>query len=976
LNATGGDLSVTTVTASGTGADVQLSTTTSGDVTVGAVTAAGDIVTINSAGAIIDGNGVTVNIVADSLSATAAAGIDLDTDIATLTLATAGGAGNIDINNVGDLAVGVVTATGNDVTLTSGGAITDANGLAANVVAGTLSVTAQSGIDLDTTIATLTLADVLGIGAINISDTAGGLAVTTATTADGDITLNATGGDLTVTTVTANGTGADVQLSTTTSGDVNVSLVTAAGDTVTINSAGAITDGNAGAVNIVADSLSATAQTGIDLDTTITTLTLASVLGTGNINIADTDGLIVTSATTATGGNITLDATGGDLDVTTATAGGTGDIQLTTTTSGNVNVGTVTATGDDVTITSAGTITDANGAAANVIASTLSATAQSGIDLDTTIATLALANVLGAGNINIADTDGLIVTSATTFDGSINLSAIGGTLDVTTVTAGGTGDIQLTTTTSGNVNLGAVTAAGNTVTITSAGAITDGNGGAVNITADNLAATGTSFGASGNPIETSVDSLTVNTSTGGGDQFITEANGLTALNLNAGAGDVNLTLTLGGITDADAATDITAGDLAVVLSDATAQNFGALANTIQTSVGTMSVDTSAGGGSQFITEANGLTALNLNAGGGDVNLTLTAGSLADTDAATDIVAANVSAGVLAGGASFGSAVNPIKIAASGASVLLTALGGTGSGVHLEVAQAGNVNFSDSQASGPAFRSLFTHGATTFDTRYVSDLTVRANGNISSSMAAGTSLLVPGTLTLNAVGGSIGGGIANPLAIDVGTLNASATTGLSLFEAGNVTLGSISTVGSVFFIKADNTLTFGSSTVINAGVGGTAILVADGVPGVSVVGNPTVTSRFLLYAKNADLTDPPVIADSQGSNPTIGGLGAVRIDSPINFNPATPDPFGDLLNHFIFSLKANPPNDPSLYIDIPVEVFQPVSIVFGDYDPTKFGEVGDLWMSSSELYEIERKAGQARKALPPQVNRTKYYPEGK
>ena len=40
--------------------------------------------------------------------------------------------------------------------------------------------------------------------------------------------------------------------------------------------------------------------------------------------------------------------------------------------------------------------------------------------------------------------------------------------------------------------------------------------------------------------------------------------------------------------------------------------------------------------------------------------------------------------------------------------------------------------------------------------------------------------------------------------------------------------------------------------------------------------------------------------------------------------------------------------------IPVEDYRAVTISFGDYDPTKFGEVGDLWLSSSELYEEERK----------------------
>jgi hypothetical protein len=364
-----------------------------------------------------------------------------------------------------------------------------------------------------------------------------------------------------------------------------------------------------------------------------------------------------------------------------------------------------------------------------------------------------------------------------------------------------------------------------------------------------------------------------------------------------------------------------------------------------------------------------------------VSLTLANGSLTDADGATDIDAANVSVGVLGTGTSIGTPATttpavPISIDASGPLVTLTALGGTGSGVHVEVVQPGSVTFTDSQPfTASAVRTLFTHGTTTFDTYYVSDLTVRANGSISSTMAAGNFLRVPGTLTLNAVG-SIGGGIANPFAIDAGTLNATATTGLSFSELGNVTLGNISSASGAFFVQAGSTLTFNAATVINAGVGGTAILVANGSPGIAVAAAPTMLgswSRFLLYALKAELTTPPLIISI--GNPSIGGFIADAIDSPRNFNPATPDPFGDLLNHFIFSFAANPPTDPSLYIDIPVEVFQPVSIVFGSYDPTKFGEVGDLWMSSSELYEIERKAGKARKALPPQVNRAKYTPQG-
>jgi hypothetical protein len=62
--------------------------------------------------------------------------------------------------------------------------------------------------------------------------------------------------------------------------------------------------------------------------------------------------------------------------------------------------------------------------------------------------------------------------------------------------------------------------------------------------------------------------------------------------------------------------------------------------------------------------------------------------------------------------------------------------------------------------------------------------------------------------------------------------------------------------------------------------------------------------------------------------------------------------------------------------IPVEDYRAVSISFGDYDPTKFGEVGDLWLSSSELYEEERKAGKAPRVAPEKIERMKFLIRGK
>ncbi|HBL12274.1 MAG TPA: filamentous hemagglutinin, partial [Cyanobacteria bacterium UBA11162] len=71
-----------------------------------------------------------------------------------------------------------------------------------------------------------------------------------------------------------------------------------------------------------------------------------------------------------------------------------------------------------------------------------------------------------------------------------------------------------------------------------------------------LDVTSATFGTTDAPIHTEVDQLIVNTSANNGDQFIQETDGLTALNLNAGSG--NVTLSAGGaISDTDSGVDIT-----------------------------------------------------------------------------------------------------------------------------------------------------------------------------------------------------------------------------------------------------------------------------------------------------------------------------------------------------------------------------------------------------------------------------------
>ncbi|OGT79553.1 MAG: hypothetical protein A3H91_15460, partial [Gammaproteobacteria bacterium RIFCSPLOWO2_02_FULL_61_13] len=488
-----------------------------------------------------------------------------------------------------------LTSAANAVTFTARSTnITDGNGATSNVDASSLTASAVTGINIDTTIATLTSANVTGTGAIDISDTAGGMTVTSATTADGAITLNATGGDLTLTTVTATGT-ANITGTTTTSGNIVVGNVTAAGDNVSLTTAagGAINeDGTAdAAADITAATATLSSATGIgaaaQLEIDLTTLTSATVSGTGAINLSDTaGGLVVTTATTNDGA-ITLSAVGGNLVMTTVTATGTARNISASTTTGNIVVGNVTATGDDITLNAGGAIEEdgAADAAADITSGTATLTSANGVgdaaQLEVNLTTLTSASTTAAGaDINISDTaGGLAVTSATTNDGAITFNATSGDLTLTTVTATGTArNVTATTTTSGNIVVGNVTAAGDNVSLTTAAGGAINEDGTADAAADITAATATLSSATGigaaAQLEIDLTTLTsamvsgtgaINLSdTAGGLVVTTATTNDGAITLNTVSGDLTLsTVTATGTARNITASTTTSGNIAV-----------------------------------------------------------------------------------------------------------------------------------------------------------------------------------------------------------------------------------------------------------------------------------------------------------------------------------------------------------------------------------------------------------------------------
>ncbi len=149
----------------------------------------------------------------------------------------------------------------------------------------------------------------------------------------------------------------------------------------------------------------------------------------------------------------------GNLDVADSSAGGGGAVEVVTT--GTLAVNDITTTGN---VTLSGT--DISQAASNTVSgSLLTATASTGaIDLVTAVSSL---SATAATTIDIANTGALVVTSALTTSGDINLSA--SDFSVTSINAGsGANDVTLSRTGGGTIGVGSGAGATGSMTLTGA----------------------------------------------------------------------------------------------------------------------------------------------------------------------------------------------------------------------------------------------------------------------------------------------------------------------------------------------------------------------------------------------------------------------------------------------------------------------------------------------------------------------------
>ena len=849
----------------------------------------------------------------------------------------------------------ITTGSGGEITLTAGGLIGEAAGGTDSV--GRLEVSANSVVDASTNAAeiriagagALTLLDVDTTGgAIDITTDSGNLTatdviaggsnnVTLGTTTSGDVIVGSVSASGATAQINSAGTIDDATLSDTAGIDVEASTIDLNADTMI----GGTTDRDleVRGTMITADTVDPTTGV-IDINSLANagvTATLTTTTGAGNITFGQSGNQTLGITATSADGAIDISNTGGNVTATSVSAGGTNNVTLTTSTAGDVLVGSVTAADDTVQINSAGTIDDAalsDTAGIDVEASTIDLNADTMIGgttnrdmevrgtmitADTVDATTgvidinSLANAgvtatltttTGAGNITFGQTGNQTLgVTATSADGAIDISNTGGNLTATSVIAGGTNTVDLTTTTSGDVIVDDVQAVGSTITINSAGAIEENPDVDADLTASALDLTAANGigddGTTEEAIETVASTITFGNTTN--DVLLTNtlAGGVTVDGSN-GSGTVTIEETAGNLTVG--ASDITtsAGAVNLTASAADADIIAASGSDITTGAGAaitlrsddMDLQGAVNAGSAIVTLRSEADSRAIDLG------TETGGELSLTN--TEL--GNITAGTLRIGHSDGSGAGAIDItdALSPGSItnltlisggVVTDTGGTISVSGLEIQSAGatldganTVATLSAAMTGEGNSFTFTgetDGFTVGTVDTVSGVSTAntisntASGDITLSAAAGAIAINDDVVTGLATVADTGGNET----VESGTISITAVTGISTTSGDTLQTGAASLTtsdagGTDAVDSGDITLNVtGSGDVTLVGADAVVIGAATGQATTTTVtaGSITVTSADRVNAGAGVAADVSIGAATGGSTNNQGSL---------------------------------------------------------------------------------------------------------
>ena len=443
-----------------------------------------------------------------------------------------------------------------------------------------------------------------------------------------------------------------------------------------------------------AETISVTDPVAMDVSTTIN-----STAGT-SVNFVNPT---VSFAINAGSGNdiINLSAVDAGFAPSVSIDGGASNDSITNSaalTLGTGNAGTVSMTAETITINAAINTTAGTTETITLVGSTIALNA--GLTTDSGSVTLG-----GKNDITFAAAGDITSTS-----GTISVTSTGGKITQTdgSLLDAGSGKIFLSAL--NDITLGGLltaSAASDAIGVTTTnGAIVDGGDAHVDVSAANGTATLTAKNGIGsaNAIETTVAQLVAST-TNNGTIAINETDALSAIDLNAGTG--NVTLTAGGaITDADASIDITGSTVAITISGAGVA-LGTTSNPIALDATVLTTSTNAA--DQYLSEADSVTIGTADLSAGAANTVhLASGIFFTTAAGGDITSkAEVRSGAtLAGTGSVTGTVNALSsstvapgIATSG--ILTTSAVTMTAGTNFNVEIGGNVagNYDQLATSG-------------------------------------------------------------------------------------------------------------------------------------------------------------------------------------------------------------------------------------------------------------------------------------
>jgi hypothetical protein len=872
LEKVSGDLTVINI-ASGSGGSVRIDAPT-GDLHVGTVSAAFNVILLAPTGSVTDTNGPGFNNVTsatvESLSST---GIDLD-------VSSQISGGGFDATGTGDILVR--RPTGN--LLISGGGIDAANG--------DISATALNGSVMFNTAIIAGGNHTVTLGATSNVTMLAGATVTSG----GGVDVSA-GGDITVLAITADA-------NTVNGGTDAIKLSTATGN-VTVN--GALTATAAANLNIDIDPVD------VFINANLTATGAVSISATNNIQIccgaivhsdSDSDGTgdmtITADSDTSGAGNLTMigatinagaaliDIKGVNLQTNSLLTASTSPASVTIDATGTVNTG-----GGGAGIQSSGGVT--------INATDTVTVSSNGIDTST-----------GAGNVSITSTVG----GVTVTDGGID-TGNGGAV---TIMAAGNVPISsggiIATGGSGGGNV-SVTSSGGTVSVAGAGIVTN-SGGGIAIAANGAVTFSTVVtAASGGTVDSDISissttsSVTLSTgtiATGGGGAISIVAAGNVNLGSGganaaavSGGGDVSIVSSSGGITTSSGGVQAGDGGSIVMTAAGNVNTSGAGVNSANgagggdiwiTSTGgsvtTTNVGVQAGsGGSIAITAATGASAQDAGwnatngSGGGNISATVSAGGITINGPVTTNGAGTIS--LDAGGATSDIDINAPVSSASG-SIDLVADNDVNINPPGIFSTSGNVTVTADDAAGNnggaismADGALIQAGSGNID--------LNADGNITLG-----GLWTSGAVTADSTSGSIldGGDTLQDINAPTAVLNAAVAVG-SPADPLDVWLANLegSAGAGGFFVDNWGDLVIGGITAANDPYG---VVTTGGDIEVYVYGgNLTVSETVDSNGGNIELETGIAVASGHIhiNAPVLSGGGDVEVaaDGDITFSAA-------------------------------------------------------------------------------------------